>query len=656
MASYRHRRQILLFLVAILLPCSVLVALSLRMIRQERELAEKRSADEQRRLVNEIRHELLARLERIKLQEVSALAAQRGRAGKSTYENSAVVLVGRVERNRLILPWEMNPAADEARKHLGEAEFARRIQQAEHAELVARQFVQAARLYREALGVARRPLQDAYARLLLARALARSGEQTEAVAHYRRILALPSEVTDEQGVPLCLYAAARLLQAGASPQAVLERIRSEEEGLRGLPPAAAYMLREITSKSVESAPQPALRDAAKDLQRVFDAHIRFLEQALALQDDFPRLPLSPIGATEARNPEPLWISYGDETWLVSVAPPLGAMPAAAVAVRAKPIFAALDSARASSNSPPGQVRFLTDTESKGEALGPNFPGLKVAFVPESHGVLSRKWNLQRSFYFVTLLLVLSVTLFGSYLLWRDVRRELRLAEVRSQFVSSVSHELKTPLTAIRMFAETLRMGRTTDRQVQDEYLETIVNESERLTRLLNNVLDFSKIEQGQKIYHFKPTHLAEVVRTAARALKYPLAQQGFQLRVDIEDGLPAVRADSDALEQAILNLLINAMKYSGESREVDLRLRRQDGAAMIQVTDHGMGIAPEEQARIFEKFYRAPTPENRLVPGTGLGLTLVEHIAEAHGGQVEVRSSPGEGSTFSILLPIETDV
>jgi len=149
--------------------------------------------------------------------------------------------------------------------------------------------------------------------------------------------------------------------------------------------------------------------------------------------------------------------------------------------------------------------------------------------------------------------------------------------------------------------------------------------------------------------------LAEIVHTAARAMQYPLAQQGFQLRVDVEDGLPALPVDRDALEQAVLNLVANAMKYSGESREIDLRLRTQDGQAVIQVTDRGVGIAPEEQVRIFEKFYRTPAPESQRVPGTGLGLTLVAHFAKAHGGRVEVRSAPGEGSTFSIHLPLGTD-
>jgi signal transduction histidine kinase len=228
-----------------------------------------------------------------------------------------------------------------------------------------------------------------------------------------------------------------------------------------------------------------------------------------------------------------------------------------------------------------------------------------------------------------------------------------MAEMRSQFVSSVSHELKTPLTAIRMFAETLRLGRSKSMKTQEEYLDTIVNESERLTRLLNNVLDFSKIEQGKRTYRPELASLYEIIQAAARAIEYPLNQKGFQLNLQTTKGLPEVRVDRDAIEQAVLNLLHNAMKYSGESRDIELRLQRKDNQALIQVIDRGIGIDPQEQYRIFEKFYRVPTKENKRIMGTGLGLTLVSHIVKAHGGHIEVKSTPGKGSTFSLYLPLE---
>jgi signal transduction histidine kinase len=217
-------------------------------------------------------------------------------------------------------------------------------------------------------------------------------------------------------------------------------------------------------------------------------------------------------------------------------------------------------------------------------------------------------------------------------------------------VASVSHELKTPLTAIRMFAETMRLGRTPPERTAD-YLDTIVRESERLTRLLNNVLDFSKVEQGRRNYQLTPQPLAPIVRSAIRTAKYPLEQDAFELHLAIDDDRVQARCDADALEQAILNLLSNAMKYSGTSRFIEVRLAATPRDAAIVVTDRGIGIPAAEQPRIFEKFYRGAGDQHQRVAGTGLGLTLVQHTVRAHGGSIAVESRPGEGSTFRILLP-----
>jgi two-component system, OmpR family, phosphate regulon sensor histidine kinase PhoR len=194
----------------------------------------------------------------------------------------------------------------------------------------------------------------------------------------------------------------------------------------------------------------------------------------------------------------------------------------------------------------------------------------------------------------------------------------------------------------------------TDENTQREYADTILAEGERLGRLVDNVLDFAKIEQGKRrLYRLRTAALAEVVRSAIRALEKPLAQQGFTLELKMEESIPEVQADADALMRAILNLLTNAMKYSGTSRQIELKLTQRRRHAVIQVRDFGFGLPPEELEKVFEKFYRAPQPEGESVPGTGLGLTIVKHVAEEHGGSVEVRSEPGKGSTFSILIPLD---
>jgi signal transduction histidine kinase len=336
-------------------------------------------------------------------------------------------------------------------------------------------------------------------------------------------------------------------------------------------------------------------------------------------------------------------------WLVGVASSTAASPPTLVALRAPGIFASLRD-RALSEAA-ARVSLVTGPAAEGEPLGAEFPGIKLHFAAPPEEAQGGSSNLRLGFYLLALVLVVSATLFGAYLLWRDVQRELGTVQMRSRFVSSVSHELKTPLTAIRILAETLRLRAATPEK-QAQYLDTIVGESERLTRLLNNVLDFTRIERGAKTYNRQPHALSEIVRAAARAMQYPLEQRQFRLRVAIGDGVPAVPVDRDAIEQAILNLLVNAMKYSGEHRDIALCLDKADGEAVIRVVDQGVGIAPEEQARVFSQFYRVQSPENQHVPGTGLGLTLVDHIARAHDGHVTVESTPGRGSTFAIHLPI----
>ena len=337
-----------------------------------------------------------------------------------------------------------------------------------------------------------------------------------------------------------------------------------------------------------------------------------------------------------------WVSYGKEPWLVTMTSPQLPLPALVIAVSSTMVV------------PPG-VKLLSRPAvgvAFVDALGDGFPGLHVEWMDSRFPATVRQQGFPVGIWIAALALVLGIAAFGGYLLLRDVDRDIRMNEVRAQFVAGVSHELKTPLTAIRMFAETLAMGRSRDERTKSEYLETIVNESERLARLVDNVLDFSKIEQGKKIYRLRPVRLEDVASSAARAMQFPLAQQGFDLHLSFPEEMPELQADPDAIQQAILNLLTNAMKYSGDARRIDVRLTARNGDAVIEVADQGLGMAPEEQKHVFEKFYRAPSHESRLIAGTGLGLTLVAHIAEAHGGRVEVESAPGAGSRFSILIPI----
>ncbi|MFP4083257.1 MAG: sensor histidine kinase [Candidatus Aminicenantes bacterium] len=655
MKSRGYRRQILFFLLAVMLPSLVLVVLTVRMVSQEKELSLKRLSEEHRRVTREIGQHLLFRLENIKQQETSALSDLRDMPVDMIYLNPEVVLVCLVNEHQLVMPWEKNQKIKEAKRLLRNPEFTGKTQQAEREELTQKNFTRAAGLYKQILNRAKHSLQKEYARLLLARALLKSGQKAEALANYRQILKLPFTECDEYGIPLSLYAAGRLLEYKEDPESVLSHIQTEVQKKSWLSPSASYLFLDLLEEYLRDNPDIIVQEVAADCNQLIQKHIQKMEQAMALQNDFPTLRLTLNQSDEIEKKEPLWVSYGNDPWLVSLSSLLSEETCFLIVVSAHKIFNSLKSDHDFKQNFPVEFNFVPEHNPEAISLGPNFQGLRIIFEENQEKMFSPPLSIQPVFYLPALFLILGITLFGAYLLWRDVHREVQMAEMRSQFVSGVSHELKTPLTSIQMFAETLRLGRCKDAKIQAEYLDTIVNESQRLTRLLNNVLDFSKIEQGKRIYHREPASLYEVVESAARAMEYPLSQQGFKIDIQTEKGLPKVEVDRDAIEQALLNLLHNAMKYSGESREISLHLRRKNGYALIQVIDHGIGIDPQEQKRIFEKFYRIPSPENERIVGTGLGLALVSHIVKAHGGQLELESEPGKGSAFSLFIPLEAE-
>ena len=252
-------------------------------------------------------------------------------------------------------------------------------------------------------------------------------------------------------------------------------------------------------------------------------------------------------------------------------------------------------------------------------------------------------------------LAVAVLMVAMVVLVLAVRREMALTRLKNEFVANVSHELKTPLALIRLFGETLLYGRATNEDKRREYYTVITRESERLTHLINNILDFSRIDAGHKRYERIPCDLGDVVGQMFETYRFQLEHQGFQCRLDVEPDLPTVSADADAIAQAVLNLLNNAVKYSGDDKVVHVRVRarRHNGRAgvTIAIADHGVGIPPVERSRLFEGFYRGNGELVRATRGSGLGLTLVHHIVTGHDGEIWVDSTPGKGSTFNIFLP-----
>jgi signal transduction histidine kinase len=246
---------------------------------------------------------------------------------------------------------------------------------------------------------------------------------------------------------------------------------------------------------------------------------------------------------------------------------------------------------------------------------------------------------------------------GSWLIVSSLNSELKLARQKTDFVSNVSHELKTPLTSIRMFSELLAEGRVNDAAKQKSYLQIITAEAARLTRLINNVLDFSRMESGEKKYNFQPCDLADVARSTAETFRPHLEANGFKFDCELPAAKILVRGDADALSQIIVNLLSNAEKYSNGGKGITLQLAQKQPPlphAEIKILDRGSGVPRGSEEKVFEKFYRAHDSLSSGIQGSGLGLTIARQIARAHGGDVVFEPRAGGGSCFILRLPIST--
>jgi signal transduction histidine kinase len=256
------------------------------------------------------------------------------------------------------------------------------------------------------------------------------------------------------------------------------------------------------------------------------------------------------------------------------------------------------------------------------------------------------------FYGFLLAVIIVLMLFGAVMIARDISRESETNRLKTEFVNNISHELKTPLTLIRLYGETLqRKENLTDQEKKESY-EIITKESERLSHLINNVLDFSRIEMGRKEFNFTTGYLQDVIRDTLESYSYHLEKKGFAIHSDISGDLPEMNFDGEAIASVLINLVSNAMKFSPKEKEVTVKLFRDNGNAVLQVADKGIGISQKEIPKIFQRFYQAENKITSEARGSGLGLTLVKHIVEAHGGTIEVESEVGKGSRFVVRIPL----
>ena len=517
--------------------------------------------------------------------------------------------------------------------------------QAERAELREKNYEKAIRLYRRFLGSAKGP-----ERVILlhrvARSLGKAGRKQEALRAFRGLMKEPStpvgllpsdllalyeisvlehELDDsakQSETPLQLY---RDLVGGRWPLEKSNYLFYSESTLAILGPSE-----ELTRLKQTENRKLALGRAAE----------RFLDEprALLAEKEYTCLalwrsePFAAILLAESFLRSHVWPAVfngsGDQDLQFSLLTPGGQL---------------LFGIPPPSQELPSQELFVTQTIQSTDLL------LRLQIWPRDADALYANINRRRNFYFGMMGVVVALLVFGGYLTVRTVKTELAMAQSKSEFVSTVSHEFRSPLTGIHQLAEMLKDGRVKDEQRRQRYYEMIVSESRRLRRLVENVLDFSRIEEGRKKYDLEPFEPTPWLRERVEEFQAEVAGAGVKIAASIPDGLPLVLGDREALSTALHNLLDNAVKYSPDSKTVWIETTTNGHSLSITVRDRGVGILDKEKQHIFEKFYRGGELVRQV---KGVGLILVKRIVTAHGGSVDFESQPGEGSTFTVHLRV----
>ncbi len=281
-----------------------------------------------------------------------------------------------------------------------------------------------------------------------------------------------------------------------------------------------------------------------------------------------------------------------------------------------------------------------------------FPDWRLELHFKDNSVFEDAASKQTAIYIWTGVLVVLLILTSGALATQAIDRQIKLNKLKNDFIATVTHELKTPLSSMRVLVDTLLEGRCENQQQQTEYLQLISKENVRLSRLIDNFLTFSRMERNKQAFDFAPVNPAEIAKAAVEAVQTKFNKENCKFTVTIDENLPSITADKDAMVTVLVNLLDNAYKYSNETKEIELKSFTENNLVYFAVKDNGIGMTHRQTKKIFDRFYQADTSLARRAEGTGLGLSIVKFIVDAHKGKIDVESKSGKGSIFTVILPV----
>jgi len=637
-------------------------------IKNLEELTEKRILEEETELITQVRNNLDSTL-LFAVQSFDKLIGESNFNKKELLrftESSGLVDNPFFLNHYFQFNWPRLTSAIEYNIALANSRFNKLYQRAEGEEFRRLNYKNAENFYTQALKVASSKIDSARCINAIARTTVKAGNHQQALFHYLNLITVFDTVVDINGIPFIQYAIPQVISISDSSktETLFEKFKLIIEKIElGIIPFSnsTDVLLDRISEWVDSLAYPDSNAIYYNKALIEQVENRF-EFSKAYQTELSKYSITNSSdlrldivngfniftGPQSRNQEIIFIKesinpvpfYGFTTNLDTLLPFVIKIPV------------------------PGQFKFeyqvsvvnndsLTEmTESNLitiEVFSPVTPKHLLVVKLKNDDVVKAFLSRTKSYYAISIVLMLGGMVLGIFLIIHDINRERKLNQLRSEFVSNVTHELKTPLTSIYLFVESILLGRVKSEKDRKDYLQIILQETDRLKRLINNVLDFAKIEKGKLKYHFEDTDISDILFSAIKEIDYWIKENGFLLSTDIEKELYAI-VDRDALKQAIMNLLSNAIKYSNDRKEIHIGLHGIAHQIHIVIEDKGIGIPEKYIDKVFEKYFRIDYKNKHTSSGTGLGLTMVKNIVEAHKGEIKVESKTGQGSKFTIIL------
>jgi signal transduction histidine kinase len=702
---HQRRKIVLLFGLGIVLPSLLLGYLAFRGIQNDRALLEKERLEETRRAADHVVGtvgDVITAVEGALSKAVAGQAESASPGLQSALEKLAAgnTLIEQLfclrDSGKIRFPiarflYVRNGSRETSPSPLTNPSDSAEFQAAERLEFRQKDYPRALAAYRQALKRANDPRLTGMIQNAIARVQRKSGLLKEAVSTYENIVREHGGVVIPGGMPLGPSAALEicvlfreLKDSARSLQTSVGLYRSlirrgwllEKAEFEFFVARAKSLIDDGLSGQTTGLDLQPFRSEFQDLGAEEAAQRKRTERMIVFeQGAAPALEAKTAGGPEASNPPfaRLALDIGNLPYLVSIEKPTGRAgnesdTALGIIIDTERLTEDILRPALRDLFPSGETSWtvkgkdgLVVLASENPSAGPvtfrtnfvsNAPDWTLEFHQAPPRLIKTFLLSRRGLYSFVFLLIAGILIFGLILTTRSVSHELELARMKSDFVSTVSHEFKSPLTSIRQLAEMLQSGRVPSEERRQKYYDVLLEQSERLALLTDNILSLAKIEEGRAEFAFETTDISVLLTEVVTSIQERVRHEGFDIGLDVKGPIPLLAVDRTALAQAVTNLIDNAIKYSGDSKRISVRASREEQAVAIAVEDFGIGIKKEDIPRLFERFYRGGDELTRTVKGSGLGLTLVREIVAAHRGKVHVESEPGKGSVFSIRLPL----